>query len=52
MGYYDNTNRIPIDIQFRGQENKNKEIDSFIKYIENNKMKIDNLIFVFERAYF
>jgi hypothetical protein len=52
MGYYDNTNRIPIDIQYRGQENKNKEIDSFIKYIENNKMEIDNLIFVFDRAYF
>ena len=39
MGYYDNTNRIPIEIQYRGQENKNKEIDSFIKFIENNKME-------------
>jgi hypothetical protein len=52
IGYYDFNNRIPIDIQFRGQENKNKEMDSFINYIENNKMDIDNLIFVFDRAYF
>lgn len=52
MGYYDNTNRIPIDIQYRGPENKNKELESFINYVENNKIEINNLIFVFDRAYF
>lgn len=52
MGYYDVTNKIPIDVQFKGQENKNKEIDSFINYINNNNFDVNNAIFVFDRAYF
>lgn len=52
MGYYNITDRIPIDIEFKGIENKNKEIKSFINHVENNKYDVKNLIFVFDRAYF
>lgn len=52
LGIYDITNKIPIDIQLKGQENKNKEIDSFIQYINKNNIDKDNIIFVFDRAYF
>lgn len=57
LGIFDFNNRIPVDIQFKGQENKNKEISSFINYIENNNIKNNNIdnnnvIYVFDRAYF
>jgi len=52
MGYYDATNHIPIDLEFKGIEYKNKEIKSFIEYINKNNFDIDNLILVFDRAYF
>ena len=52
LGIYDITNRIPIDIQLKGEENKNKEIESFIQYINKNNIDKDNIIFVFDRAYF
>jgi len=52
LGIYDITNRIPIDIQLKGEENKNKEIESFIQYIDKNNIDKDNIIFVFDRAYF
>ena len=52
MGYYNVTKNIPIDIDFRGKENKNKEINSFINYINNKNFDINNIIFVFDRAYF
>jgi hypothetical protein len=52
MGYYDATNKIPIDLEFKGIECKNKEISSFIDYIKKNNFDIDNLILVFDRAYF
>ena len=52
MGYYNVTKNIPIDIDFRGKENKNKEISSFIDYINKKKFDVNNIIFVFDRAYF
>jgi hypothetical protein len=48
LGIYDITNKIPVDIQLKGQENKNKEIESFIHYIDINKIDNDNIIFVFD----
>ncbi len=48
LGIYDITNKIPVDIQLKGQENKNKEIESFIHYIDINKIDKDNIIFVFD----
>ena len=52
MGYYDATNHIPINLELKGIENKNKEISSFIDHIKNNNFDVNNLIFVFDRAYF
>ena len=52
MGYYDSTNHIPIQLEIKGTEYKNKEIESFVNYIKTNNMQIENLILVFDRAYF
>lgn len=52
MGYYDATNHIPIELEIKGTEFKNKEIESFLNYINKNDLKIENLILVFDRAYF
>jgi IS4 transposase len=51
MGYYDVTNRIPIDIILKGNV-INKEILSLIDYINNNNIDTNNVIFVMDRAYF
>lgn len=52
MGYFDCTNQIPIDLEIKGTEYNNKEIESFIDYINKNDLDINNLIFVFDRAYY
>jgi hypothetical protein len=53
MGYYDATNHIPIDLEIKGTEYKNKKIKSFIEHLKcNNYNDIANMIFVFDRAYF
>ncbi len=52
MGYYDYSNKIPLNIKFKGAENKNKEINSFIDDIKNKDVSTNNIIFVFDRAYF
>ena len=52
MGFYNVTKSIPIDIDFKGIESKNKEICCFIDTINKNKFDINNVIFVFDRAYF
>lgn len=52
MGLYDSTNCIPIELELKGFENKNKEINSFIDYIKQNNVDDNNLIFVLDRAYF
>lgn len=51
MGYYDFTNKIPVNIKFKGKENKNREIKSFIEDINNKNISTNNVIFVFDRAY-
>ncbi len=33
MGYYDVSNKIPVELSFKGPEYKNKEIKSLIKQI-------------------
>ena len=52
LGIYDSTNSIPIEIELKGFDNKNKEIEAFIKYINDNKLDEKNFIFVLDRAYF
>ena len=52
LGIFDFNNRIHVDIKFEGEENKNKEINAFIKYIDNCNFSNDNVIYVFDRAYF
>ena len=52
MGYFDFTNKIPVNITFKGSENKNKEIASFIDDVNKNNIPTDNIIFVFDRAYY
>ena len=48
MGYYDSQNHIPIQLEIKGTEYKNKEIESFVNYIKTNNMQIENLILVFD----
>ena len=52
MGYFDFNNKIPLNIKFKGVENKNKEIKSFIHDIENKNIDTNDVVFVFDRAYF
>jgi len=52
MGYYNVTNEIPIDIVLEGSENRNKEVNSFIKYIKEHINKFKNVIFVCDRFYY
>jgi hypothetical protein len=51
MGFFDVTNDIPIELIFKGEESKNKEVASLQNYIANNKNKLKNVIFVLDRAY-
>jgi hypothetical protein len=51
MGYYDFTNKIPVNIKLKGMEGKNREIKSFIDDIKNKDVSTNNVIFVFDRAY-
>ncbi len=52
MGYFYYSNKIPVNIKFKGAENKNKEINSFIQDIKNKNVSTNNVIFVLDRAYF
>ena len=52
MGYYDATNHIPIDLELKNGDYKNKEIKSFIEHLEKNNFDKDKVILVFDRAYF
>lgn len=51
MGFYDVTNNIPLDLTFEGIQNKNKELEVLIDYINKNKTYFKNLIIVADRAY-
>lgn len=52
MGYYDATNDIPLDLDFRGVEFKSKEIFCFLDYIKKNDIDKNKIVFVFDRAYY
>jgi hypothetical protein len=52
MGFFNVTNCIPVDIEYKGYEKKNKEIASAIEYINSIGFNIKNVILVFDRAYF
>jgi len=52
MGYYDFTNKVPVNITFKGSENKNKEMSPFIDDINKNNLSPDNVIFVFDMVYY
>ena len=51
MGFFDVTNDIPIELIFKGEESKNKEISSLQNYIIEHKNELNNTIFVLDRAY-
>jgi hypothetical protein len=51
MGYYDINNAIPVSLDPIIDGN-NCEIKSFINFINKNKDKMKNIIFVCDRAYF
>ena len=51
MGFFDVSNDIPIELIFKGEESKNKEIESLQNYIAKNLEQFNNAIFVLDRAY-
>ena len=51
MGFFDVTNDVPIELIFKGEESKNKEVLALQNYILKNKNELKNTIFVLDRAY-
>ena len=51
MGYYDVNNNIPIELTFKGEQYKNREIDSLIEQLEQNNIQLSNVILVLDRGY-
>lgn len=51
MGFFDVNYDIPIELIFKGEESKNKEIEALQNYILKNKNQLNNTIFVLDRAY-
>jgi len=52
MGYYDITNKVPIDLTHHGSENRNKEVQMLLKEINNNIDNFSNTIIIGDRFYF
>jgi len=52
MGYFDITNKIPIDLTNNGTENRNKEIKMVMNDIEANPDKYKNVVIIGDRLYF
>lgn len=50
MGYYDTLNDVPYDLDFKGPNKKNTELEQLKLYIEKNNLK--NIIIVADRAYY
>jgi hypothetical protein len=46
MGFFDVANDIPIELIFKGEESKNKELVSLQNYIIEHKNELKNTIFV------
>ena len=51
MGFFDVNNCIPIELLFNGEEEKNNEVKILNDYILQNKDKLNNVVFVLDRAY-
>jgi predicted nucleic acid-binding Zn-ribbon protein len=52
MGYFDPINKVPIFLSFKGENNKNKEIESLINDISENNFDYTNSILILDRGYF
>lgn len=51
MGFFNVSYDIPIELIFKGEEAKNKEVILLQNYIIENKKELNNTIFVLDRAY-
>ena len=51
MGFFDVNNCIPIELLFNGEKEKNNEVKILNDYILQNKDKLNNVVFVLDRAY-
>jgi hypothetical protein len=49
---FDITNKIPIEINYGGTENRNKEVNMLLDDIINNPHKFNNVILICDRLYF
>jgi len=52
MGYFDPINKVPICLNFKGEKNKNKEIESLINDINENNFNYIDSILILDRRYF
>lgn len=52
MGYYDVTNKIPLDLNTNGMGKKNKEISELTTKIKNEPDFFKNKVLIADRAYF
>lgn len=52
MGYFDVINKKPVYLSYKGEENKNKEIESLTNDINNNKFDYANSVLILDRGYF
>jgi len=50
MGFYNITHKIPLELKLKGE--RNTEIESFISILNDNKFDTEDIIFVFDRAYY
>jgi hypothetical protein len=50
LGYYDNTNDIPIDLTFEGSKTKKHELDALKTYLNDNKIN-NNCVLILDRLY-
>ena len=52
MGIYDATNKVPINLSFKGFSNRNCEVRLFKEMLADNIDNVKNIIFVCDRLYF
>jgi Tfp pilus assembly protein PilW len=50
LGYYDNTNDIPIDLTFEGSKTKKHELEVLKSYLNDNKIN-NNCVLILDRLY-
>ena len=51
LGLFNITQNVPLDIEYEGEGNRNKEIKVLTEYIKNNIDEFKNYILVADRAY-